>query len=214
MRFDELVDDLAAHCHGEQLAHLLSDEELAEQITDDQLAEWLTVDAAQELIRDSHGRHASRWLAEAADIAPRTARRWLGPTPPRARHDTITALALTTLPQHRRPTLAADLTPTDVRTAIADLLIPHDLRAADVLRGATGRVDVGKIEVLYDGLPEGYRNIGVVHIDFSQVITALTNHDLATAAGALSDAILDAYGPDLSEVLDIDDFGNIDIELR
>ena len=205
MQFRAIQQKLAAQQQGDDLAGLLSDEEFAENLSDEEITDHITTSEAQAAIRDTHGRGASKWLAANAGIAQRTARRWLGSSPPAARRDQITALgARNATPATRRA--AAARADTSTRTAVADRILPSSRRAAATLRGTQGRVSPGRTSVSYDGEPEGDRNIWTVDIDIQPVIDNLEADNSDAAADAFQDEILEAYGAGLSENLEISDF--------
>jgi hypothetical protein len=120
-------------------------------------------------IRRQHGRGTSRWIAEHVGISQRQAQRWL----------------------------AGQVQHSEYEDQVEDLADPGWL-VADALASA-GALDVGRVEVFYDGKSQGTRNVGTLVVDEEM-------HGLLTQAGALyaegmdeqaeaiiSDAILGGY---------------------
>lgn len=151
----------------------------------EQLALHAGVGWAQQAIRAAHGRHAARWLADQAGIAPRTARRWLSNKSPRGRAE-------------------------DIRQAAREGGL-HGIAA--VLFGAANAADLGfAVEVNYFGQPQGTRGIGYVEFRRSyeqrqivQCAEDLARADWAGAADAFGNAVLSAYGG-LQDTLTITDY--------
>ncbi|WP_199443450.1 hypothetical protein [Umezawaea beigongshangensis] len=143
------------------------------------LARRAGVPDAQAAIRAVHGAGATRWVAEQAGIAARTARRWMSVTPPAARRQAVVDLALRWLPNHV---------------------------AAGVLRGAGGTVEVGTVRVAYDGADQGLRTVGEVDVDLVPVADALESGDVEHAEQALSDTVMEGYEPGLSDTLQVTDY--------
>ena len=222
-------EELAEALSEEELGGLLLDEHMLVLLSDGQLSALLTVTHAQQIIRAEHGRGASRWVADQVGIAARTARRWLGPRPPVSRHGHIVDLAMQTASRDSRLAIAATA-PLDTRISVAPEAPPHiriaaaatapqelratvaarittaDAAAAAVMRTRRGHVAVGKVEVVYDGRPEGTRDIGAVDITLHPTASALAEGDREEAATLFSTAILEQYGPGLSQVLEIVDY--------
>ncbi|GGM84950.1 hypothetical protein GCM10012275_64640 [Longimycelium tulufanense] len=121
-------------------------------------------------IRGTHGKRATRWLAEQAGVSRETARRWLkGTQSPRStRVDMVTGLA------------------------------PNAWLDAEALADAQA-LACGHVDVEYNGKPAGTRNIGTLHVDtelrreLDGVVDLLRRGDQAGAEEALSAAILGAY---------------------
>jgi hypothetical protein len=143
------------------------------------LARRAGVPEAQAAIRAVHGTGATRWVAEQAGIAARTARRWMSVTPPPARRQAVVDLALRWLPNHV---------------------------AARVLRGAGDTVAVGTVRVAYDGADQGLRSVGEVDVDLAPVADALESGDVEHAEQALSDTVMEGYEPGLSDTLQVVDY--------
>lgn len=152
----------------------------------------ISVREAQSILRQHLGAGASRWVADEAGIAPRTARRWLSSSAPRARHGAIIELALTLV-----GTLGA---------------------AAARLRGLAatgGSIDVGLVQVAYDTRDEGSRHIGSVVVDewmaddLLAAADALDRGDLAAAADAFSDAVMAGYSHGLEDTLTVSEWGDV-----
>nr|WP_012476924.1 hypothetical protein [Streptomyces sp. 44030]ABC67356.1 putative DNA-binding protein [Streptomyces sp. 44030] len=146
------------------------------------LAQRAKIEDAQRAIRVAHGTGASRWVAEEAGISARTARRWLGSSPPAARAAVISALA-------------------------ARLIV-----AAQVMRRSTGTVNVGTVSVSYDEDDQGSRYIGEVEIDLDPIAGALEEQEEGYAGELFSTAVMEAYQPGLSDVLDIDAYTDVRID--
>ncbi|MGW7537814.1 hypothetical protein [Amycolatopsis sp. NPDC054798] len=155
---------------------------------------------AQAVIRALHGRHASRWLATHAGLAPRTARRWLSTRYPGGRKREITAAAVAAAVE----AFGGD--------AGARYLAAQRLRTAQ-------SIDVGSVEVDYDDEPQGRRTIGHRNVD------AISSRYLASAAGYLeaglldeaaykvSDAVVNLYEHGLENTLQIAEYSQ-GIEIR
>ncbi len=160
------------------------------------VAGWgrITVREAQTILRQQLGNGASRWVADEAGIAPRTARRWLSSSAPRARHSTIIELALT--------------------------LVGTQGAAAARLRGLAasgGTISVGTVAVAYGNRDEGSRHIGSVPVDewmADEVLAAadaLDRGDLAGAADAFSNAVMAGYSHGLEDTLTVAEWGAISL---
>lgn len=136
-------------------------------------------DAQLVIRRERPGRgEAVQWVSAEAGIAMRTARRWLSDDAPAARVGTIVGLALTL-----------------ARLALIGQVMSH-----------FSGVDVGTVEVEYDGEPQGTRNIGHREIDLAPIADALMSGAVEFAEEAMSRAVLEAYEPGLEDVLDISDY--------
>lgn len=150
------------------------------------LAQTATVDEAQEVIREHIGRGASRWLADTAGIAPRTARRWLSSDYPRMRSRNIVAAASA--------------------LGMGPLAAPRIARAK--------QISVGKVRVYYKGTgrDEKTRTIGTVRVrQRSATYLSLASKDLTAgkvelAADAFSDAVICGYESGLEDTLGISDY--------
>lgn len=142
---------------------------------------------AQEAIRAVYGRHASRWLAEQAGISPRTARRWLSGSYPRGRASRIVEAA-------------------------RDAAGPRGVAAQRLARASA--IDVGTVEVEYDGISQGWRDIGVVNIGkdgFGYVATCcadLQEGNTEAAAEAFSNAVISGYEIGLEDTLSVSDYSD------
>ncbi|MFD9966159.1 hypothetical protein [Amycolatopsis sp. NPDC058986] len=148
---------------------------------------------AQAAIRAVHGASAARWLADYEGISRRTARRWLSASYPRARaHNIIRA--------------ASDA------SGLSGL-------AAQRLRRAT-RLDVGTVDVEYDGDPQKTRTPGPLDVTptmanyLTTAANALDRRDLETAGDAFSRAVMHGYEPGLEDTLYIAgyDANGVDLE--
>ena len=123
-------------------------------------------------IREAHGRNASRTIADRFGVHIRTAQKWLkGDQAPDAHSG-------------RRE---------QVRRGAESNHI-----AADAVRAAQA-IDVGDIEVEYDGKPQGKRKVGTIHVDpdlrvrLDHVADLIQIGSLDEAEQEYSDAILGAY---------------------
>lgn len=152
----------------------------------------ITVREAQSILRQQLGNGASRWVADEAGIAPRTARRWLSSSAPRSRHSSIIELALS--------------------------LVGQQGAAAARLRGLAatgGTISVGTVPVAYGSRGEGSRHIGAVMVDewmaddLLATATALDRGDLAAAADAFSDAVIAGYSHGLEDTLAVAEWGDV-----
>lgn len=147
------------------------------------IATRASVANAQQAIRATHGRGASRWLADTAGISRRTARRWLSGAYPRGRRAEIVAAA---------------------RDLGAGALAAPAIAAAS-------KIDVGQVRVFYraNGRDEGTRHIGSVtpgHGYSEQCAAALIAGSGADAEEAFSDAVISGYEDGLEETLSISDY--------
>jgi hypothetical protein len=160
------------------------------------VARWgrLTVSEAQSILRQQLGNGASRWVADEAGIAPRTARRWLSGSAPRARHSAIVDLALA--------------------------VVGTQGAAAARLRGLAtngGTINVGTVAVAYEDRDEGARHIGSVNVDewmaeeLMAAADALDREDLAAAADAFSSAVIAGYSHGLEDTLTVAEWGDVEI---
>lgn len=154
----------------------------------------ITVREAQTILRQQLGNGASRWVADEAGIAARTARRWLSSSAPRARHSAIVELALT--------------------------LVGTQGAAAARLRGLAasgGTISVGTVAVAYEDRDEGSRHIGSVMVDewmtddLQAAADALDRGDLAAAADAFSDAVVAGYSHGLEDTLTVAEWGDVQL---
>jgi len=146
---------------------------------------------AQNAIRAAQGKDAAKWLADHEGISRRTARRWMSAKAPASRGSNI-------------------ITAAGVLAGATGL-------AAQVLRTATG-IDVGTVEVEYDGESQGTRSVGYNDVSddmLGYLDTAardLENHDLESAADAFSSAVMHGYEPGLEDTLYVSDYtSGIDI---
>ena len=120
--------------------------------------------------RDAHGGRASRALADRFGVHIRTAQKWL----------------------------KGDQAPGAGRREQVRQGAEHGRLAADALRGAQA-INVGDVEVEYDGKPQGKRKVGTVHVDaqlrgaLDQVADLIEMGSLDEAEQVYSDAILGAY---------------------
>jgi hypothetical protein len=140
---------------------------------------------AQRALRDLLGGRATAWLGEQAGIQPRTARRWMSPACPPSRADTVMSLAVDRIITVHGAPSAAD-----------------PVLAGYVVDEATA-VDPGTIELGYDGDSEGPRTPGEHEVYLGEVADHLKDNDLARAAEAFSQELLNAYGAGLGESLEI-----------
>lgn len=154
----------------------------------------ISVREAQSILRQQLGAGASRWVADEAGIAPRTARRWLSSSAPRARHGAIIELALN--------------------------VVGTQGAAAARLRGLAatgGRITVGTVPVAYGDRDEGDRAIGTVVVDQWMVddllaaANALDLGDLAAAAEAFSDVVMAGYSHGLEDTLTVAEWGDVQL---
>lgn len=151
----------------------------------DKLQEQASVGEAQQAIRAVHGRAASRWVAAEEGVSRRTAQRWLSADPPASRGETIRDLA--------------------VRSRAGVL-------AATRIKNST-RIFVGKMVLLYDGDrdggPRGPRSdlaIDDLGLESRGFFDALAAGDFDVAEGLFGEAVLEAYGPGMSEKFTVGDF--------
>lgn len=137
-----------------------------------------TVTHAQAAIRREHGRASTSWVAEQAGISPRTARRWMSAAAPPARHRTILNMA------------------------------GAGAAAAQTIRAAR-TISVGRVRVRYDDTDAGTRTppeLTVAEMSLEPFYDALAAGDYEVADRLFSDAVLDAYGAGLDDILTIAEF--------
>ena len=145
---------------------------------------------AQAAIRAVHGRAASRWLAQQVGVARRTAQRWMSRKAPKSRSGAIIQAAIDA---GGTPGIAAQ------RLAYAQA------------------VNVGTVEVTYDGEPQGRRHIGTVEFIgdsanyIGQAINDLLAGDLDAAGESVSCAVISGYSPGLEGTLQISDYGDFEL---
>jgi hypothetical protein len=153
-----------------------------EQVMDG-LARTAPVQAAQNALRQSLGKGASRWVAEEAGLSQRQAQRWLSANYPRSRASQIMELVA------------------------ASTIAAHVLRIATrVNPGQVGVYYKGT------GRDEKTRNIDAfvvgtqVRVYLERAADDLVREDLEAAADAFSDAIVCGYEEGLEDTLGISDY--------
>lgn len=153
-----------------------------EQVVDG-LARTAPVKAAQEALRQSYGKGASRWVAGEVGLSQRQAQRWLSADYPRSRAGQIMELVA------------------------ASTIAAHVLRiAARVDPGSVGVYYKG------NGRDEGSRNIDgftpstQVRVYLERAADDLVRDDLEAAADAFSDAVICGYEEGLEDTLGVSDY--------
>lgn len=159
------------------------------------------VEALREMLETSWARRgaASAALAEATGRSRRTAQKWLAATPPSRVGVLIAAVQRLLFAR----AMAEALAEAEQRVAEAEELIEGE---GPELAGSELRryrfADVGSVSVDYQGsVDRNNRSIGVASIDLGAVADELP--DIEAAEYAFQAAVLDDYGPGLSQILHI-----------
>jgi hypothetical protein len=149
------------------------------------LARTAPVQAAQNALRQSLGKGASRWVAQEAGLSQRQAQRWLSANYPRSRAGQIMELVA------------------------LSMIVAHILRIATrVNPGQVGVYYKG------NGRDEKTRNIDgftpstQVRVYLNRAADDLVRDDLEAAADAFSDAVICGYEEGLEDTLGVSDYAD------